>query len=231
MSTLRRVAAVVGLVIAGSLVGGANIATSETQHCPDHQGHPGKVEDVNTPSISLPAGTVFCVKAGPYASGVIDDWEGGTWTTPLEWHPHGTEHIDISYYVVYETREPEIPDPEIPDPEVPEPEVPEPEVPEPEVPEPEVPEPEVPETPEPESEQLPPPGEVVTPEVTEPEVPETEVTAPEVTEPETQTLPTAPVAPAQDPLPHTGIGALVTATLAAALLGVGESLRRLGARN
>lgn len=77
-------------------------AETDDDHCPDHQGHPGKVENVNTPSQDFDEGTVFCVKAGPNASGIIDDWEGGTYTTPEEWHPQGREPIDISYYVIYD---------------------------------------------------------------------------------------------------------------------------------
>jgi plastocyanin len=103
-STLAAVLLVVTTACGDDVDDGTPAVETETDdhHCPDHQGHPGKVENVNTPSQDFDEGTVFCVKAGPNASGIIDDWEGGTYTTPEEWHPQGRAPIDISYYVIYD---------------------------------------------------------------------------------------------------------------------------------
>jgi hypothetical protein len=105
MSTMYRLVAVAGLIAAGSLLG-TTVGAQATDHCPDHHGHPGKVENVNSPSHDFAEGTVFCVKAGTFATGIIDDWGGGTYTTPAEWHPLGKEPIDISYYVIYSVTDP-----------------------------------------------------------------------------------------------------------------------------
>ncbi len=200
MRALQRIVAVAGLIAAGSLLG-TTVGAQATEHCPEHQGHPGKVENVGTPSVDFEAGTTFCVKAGPYATGYITNWEGGTYTTPSEWHPLGKEPIDISYYVIYET--------------------PEPETPEPETPEPETPEPETPVTPEPETGQLPPPGTdepVTVPPETEPvqlpPAPEVGADPPPAAEPELTDL------------PETGAALAAMAALGLALLAAGVGLRR-----
>ena len=87
-----------------------------TAHCPDHNGHPGKVEGGGLNGVVLPAGTVFCVKAGTGASG----HQTSDGTTPLlgyiTWTNRGGQTPDVSYYIVYSTPQepPEDPD----DPEV-----------------------------------------------------------------------------------------------------------------
>lgn len=73
-----------------------------TEHCPDHEGHEGKVEvsDDFGSTLTLPEGTVFCVKAATGASGLLVS-DG----TPYEvtWLNGGGNTPDISYYVIYET--------------------------------------------------------------------------------------------------------------------------------
>jgi len=86
----------------------ATPALALTEHCPDHDGHPGKIESGAAGNdVVLPAGTEFCVKAGPFATGVLI--ADGT-TTLLQYVEQagitvgeGDENVpDVSYYVVYE---------------------------------------------------------------------------------------------------------------------------------
>lgn len=79
----------------------AGRAGASTDHCPDYQSHPGKVEvgDDFGSSLTLPAGTVFCVKAGTGNSGLVVS-DGSTWT--VDWLNNGGETPAISYYIVYE---------------------------------------------------------------------------------------------------------------------------------
>lgn len=76
-------------------------AGASTDHCPDHEGNPGKVEvgDNFGSSLTLPAGTVFCVKAGTGASGIVVS-DGSTWT--VDWLNDGGQTPAISYYIIYD---------------------------------------------------------------------------------------------------------------------------------
>jgi hypothetical protein len=101
-------------VLALGLVGlmGAPASAQATEHCPDHEGHPGKVEATNSElnDVVLPAGTLFCIKAGTDATsestGILEsDGE----TTLCEYliqagivDGTGEDCRDVSYYVVYE---------------------------------------------------------------------------------------------------------------------------------
>src|SRR5688572_24798559 len=73
------------LMLALALVGGFMVAGSPvmatTEHCPEHEGHSGKVETPQDPTEEEQAatndfvadeGTLICVKAGPEASGYIE---------------------------------------------------------------------------------------------------------------------------------------------------------------
>ena len=238
MSTLYRLVAVAGLIAAGSLLG-STVGAQATDHCPDHQGHPGKVEltDDSTYSVTLPDGTEFCVKAGTGARGKLTS-DGNEWT--VNWLNRGGPTPAISYYVIYsEPGDPGNGDPgngdngngngppevEIPEPETPV--TPEPET--PVTPEPETPvtpEPETPVTPEPETGQLPPPGTdepVTVPVETEPvQLPPT----PEVgADPPSTATPTA-AEPELTELPETGAAVAVTSAFGLALLALGVGLRR-----
>ena len=234
MSTLYRLVAVAGLIAAGSLLG-STVGAQATDHCPDHQGHPGKVEltDDSTYSVTLPDGTEFCVKAGTGASGKLTS-DGNEWT--VDWLNRGGQTPAISYYVIYsEPGDPGNGDPgngngDNGDPGngngngPPEVEIPEPET--PVTPEPETPEPETPVTPEPETGQLPPPGTdepVTVPVETEPvQLPPT----PEVgADPPSTATPTA-AEPELTELPETGAAVAVTSAFGLALLALGVGLRR-----
>lgn len=78
-------------------LGGGGPVSASTAHCPDHNGHPGKVEGGDLNDIVLAAGTEFCVKGATDATGVLlADGE----TTLYEYLNNGH---DVSYYVVYST--------------------------------------------------------------------------------------------------------------------------------
>jgi LPXTG-motif cell wall-anchored protein len=80
---------VVGVVGAGATPAGA-----ATEHCPDHNGNPGKVEGKSN-DVVLPEGTKFCVKGSTEATGeLIADGE----TTLFQYLGIGQ---DVSYYIVY----------------------------------------------------------------------------------------------------------------------------------
>ena len=89
-------------IVAFALVGlvGMLTATAATGHCPDHNGHPGKVEG-NYNGLVIAEGTVFCVKAGPDAGGT----QTADGVTPLigyvSWTVGQGNTPDVSYYVVY----------------------------------------------------------------------------------------------------------------------------------
>jgi hypothetical protein len=92
-------AAIIGLSMAG--LAGSNAGTfASTAHCPDHQDNPGKIEvdDSFGPTVTLPAGTEFCVKAGTGASGILVS-DGNPYT--VTWTNRGGQTPDISYYIVY----------------------------------------------------------------------------------------------------------------------------------
>jgi hypothetical protein len=82
------------------LVGVGATVSATTEHCPNHEGNPGKVEVASDfgDTIVLPAGTEFCVKAAQQASGVLVS-DGSPWT--VTWLNQGGRVPGISYYVVY----------------------------------------------------------------------------------------------------------------------------------
>lgn len=83
------------LMLVFSLVALAMPAGATTEECPEHNGHPGKVESGDLNDIILESGTSFCVKGSTDASGTLTaDGE----TTLLEYLSN--DH-DVSYYVVY----------------------------------------------------------------------------------------------------------------------------------
>jgi hypothetical protein len=83
------------LVCAFATVGSA---AGATEHCPDHNRHPGKVEGGNLNDIVLEAGTNFCVKGSTEATGIL---VADGVTTLFDYLNNGH---DVSYYVVYETQ-------------------------------------------------------------------------------------------------------------------------------
>jgi len=78
-----------------------------TDHCPDHNGHPGKVNSGSAGNdVILPAGTILCVKAGDHATGV----EIADGSTTLKEYVEaagitvGNDQVpDVSYYIVYQS--------------------------------------------------------------------------------------------------------------------------------
>ena len=80
----------------GSLFGGMS-ASAATQHCPSG-GTKTEVGDSFGKSLTLPAGTRFCVKAGTKASGILTS-DGSPYT--VTWMNGGGQTPNISYYVVY----------------------------------------------------------------------------------------------------------------------------------
>jgi len=78
-----------------------------TEHCPDHNGHPGKVNSGSAgDDVVLPAGTILCVKAGDHATGV----EIADGSTTLKEYVEaagitvGNDQVpDVSYYIVYQS--------------------------------------------------------------------------------------------------------------------------------
>jgi hypothetical protein len=141
--TIRKmmVALMAALVLLLMLPG---VAFGLTEHCPDHNGNPNKVEGEYN-SLVLPAGTEFCVKASNEATGVLTadgvksliDYVASVGIVNGQGHPH-----DVSYYVTYPTVPPVV-DPPVVDPPVVDPPVTEPPVVEPPVTEPPVIEPPV----------------------------------------------------------------------------------------
>jgi hypothetical protein len=96
--------AILGLTLA---LGAAGMATAVTEHCPDHNGHPGKVEGGNLHDIKPAAGTLVCVKGSTEATGIIEA-DGNTTLFDMLDNGH-----DVSYYVIYEEASPsETPSPE-----------------------------------------------------------------------------------------------------------------------
>jgi LPXTG-motif cell wall-anchored protein len=106
-------------------VAGASPAQAETEHCPDHEGNPGKVNGTNN-DLVLPAGTVFCVKGSVFATGIIPSADGVTTLYDyLNSDPDREKKYDVSYFVVYE---PPVGEPPVGEPPVGEPPVGEPPV-------------------------------------------------------------------------------------------------------
>jgi hypothetical protein len=88
-------------------------ASAVTEHCPDHEGHPGKVEATNDElnGIVLAEGTEFCVKAGTETTGeestgtLIANGKSTLCDYLIEagiLDGSGETCKDVSYYVVYE---------------------------------------------------------------------------------------------------------------------------------
>jgi hypothetical protein len=101
---VKRLIAVIAAL--GLLFSLSSMALANTEECPDHQGHPNKVEatfDGELDDVVLPAGTIFCLKAGTEAfEGVADG------TTSLVEYAKAAgivggdgEGRNISYYVTY----------------------------------------------------------------------------------------------------------------------------------
>jgi hypothetical protein len=77
----------------------ATAVMAKTEHCPDHNGNPNKVENGNLNGVVLESGTVFCVKASNEATGLLTS-DGAT--TLREYAAdNGIDH-DVSYYVTYD---------------------------------------------------------------------------------------------------------------------------------
>jgi hypothetical protein len=81
---------------------GAPTASAVTQHCPSG-GTKTEVDDSFGATLTLPAGTQFCVKAGTGASGILTS-DGSPYT--VTWTTNGGQTPNISYYVVYCTPDP-----------------------------------------------------------------------------------------------------------------------------
>lgn len=104
VNRLERIMTIAGLALLVLLLT-VRVAAAATEHCPDHNGNPGKVEGGQLNDIVLEAGTVFCVKGSTDAvSGTADG------TTTLAAYL-GNDH-DVSYYVVYSRPTPPPPPPE-----------------------------------------------------------------------------------------------------------------------
>ena len=86
----------------GVLFGGVS-AGAVTQHCPAG-GTKTEVGDSFGKTLTLPAGTEFCVKAGTQASGILVS-DGSPYT--VTWKTNGGQTPGISYYVVYGHCEPD----------------------------------------------------------------------------------------------------------------------------
>ena len=93
MGILRFFVTIVLLILLSQA--GISGALAVTEHCPDHNGHPGKVEGGNLNDIVLDEGTEFCVKGSTEA--VYVQFADGQ-TTLVEYLNNGH---DVSYYVVY----------------------------------------------------------------------------------------------------------------------------------
>jgi hypothetical protein len=90
---LLLLAAMFGVV--GLMGAGASPAQANTEHCPDHEANPGKVEGNDNNDVVLPVGTEFCVKGSTTATiKLIADGE-----TTLSAYL-GIEK-DVSYYIIY----------------------------------------------------------------------------------------------------------------------------------
>jgi hypothetical protein len=76
---------------------GVPSASAVTQHCPAG-GTKTEVSDSFGKTLTLPAGTQFCVKAGTQASGILVS-NGSPYT--VTWLNGGGQTPGISYYVVY----------------------------------------------------------------------------------------------------------------------------------
>lgn len=84
-----------------------------TDHCPDHEGNPGKVQSV-TPGdldeVVLDAGTLVCVKAGTEATGIVTaDGEQSLCDILITagiLDGSGETCRNVSYYIIYEAPPP-----------------------------------------------------------------------------------------------------------------------------
>ena len=94
---MRRVILLALTVFTLSVLFGGMSASAATQHCPSG-GTKTEVSDSFGSTITLPAGTQFCVKAGTMASGILTS-DGSPYT--VTWTNGGGQTPGISYYVVY----------------------------------------------------------------------------------------------------------------------------------
>lgn len=91
MRTVIRTAVVLATVLAIALAGGVAATQPANLHCPDGG---TKIESGSAGNgVVLPAGTLFCVKAGPGNTGILV----ADGSTPLQVYVGK----DVSYYVVY----------------------------------------------------------------------------------------------------------------------------------
>ena len=87
------------LLIAGGATAMSGTASAATEHCPDHNGHPNKVQVgesgfdiyVSGNAVTFPSGTVFCVKSATEASGKVTS----------DGSPFILNRHDVSYFIVY----------------------------------------------------------------------------------------------------------------------------------
>lgn len=93
---IRRVSAVVMIVIAVLALGSPALATVE--HCPDG----GDKTEGQFNTLVLSAGTVFCVKAGQESSGVLVADGVSPLIDYVTWLNNGGRTPDVSHYVVYQ---------------------------------------------------------------------------------------------------------------------------------
>jgi hypothetical protein len=98
----RTITLALAVFTVGILFGGAS-ASATTQHCPSG-GTKTEVSDGFGKTLTLPAGTQFCVKAGTQASGILTS-DGSPYT--VTWTNGGGQTPGISYYVVYGSCEPD----------------------------------------------------------------------------------------------------------------------------
>jgi hypothetical protein len=94
---VRRVIFLALAVFTVSIMFGLPSASAVTQHCPAG-GTKTEVSDSFGKTLTLPAGTEFCVKAGTGASGILVS-DGSPYT--VTWTTNGGQTPNISYYVVY----------------------------------------------------------------------------------------------------------------------------------
>ena len=92
-----------------------------TEHCPDHEGNPGKVQSVSPGDLDdvvLPAGTLVCVKASNLATGIVTaDGEESLCDILIEAgiiDGSGESCHNVSYYIVYEAEATPVPPTPVP---------------------------------------------------------------------------------------------------------------------
>ena len=96
---MRKILVLALTIFSLSVVFGGVSANAATAHCPSG-GTKTEVGDSFGKTLTLPAGTQFCVKAGTQASGILVS-DGSPYT--VTWTNGGGQTPGISYYVVYGT--------------------------------------------------------------------------------------------------------------------------------